>query len=233
MIDILVKFPTRGRKEKAISVLKSYYRTSKFPERISYLLAIDSDDQEMLDSLDEISEALEKSKLFWAVGERDCKVEAINRGINEYEDHWDVLVLGSDDMIPAVGAWDAVIESDYRAAYNKDAFWYFDGHQDRICTLPIMTSAIYYSFGYIYHPDYKSLWCDNEWTEVMKELDCLEKKDEILFRHESPAWKRGATTEIIRDSLWLDNESFFQRDRQIFEKRREKGFPIDDSVTND
>ncbi|MFK5283673.1 hypothetical protein ACI3PL_29270, partial [Lacticaseibacillus paracasei] len=63
-------------------------------------------------------------------------------------------------------------------AYFLQFFRDFDGvlHlpdgkiKHELCTYSIMGRAYFERFGYIYHPDYTSLWCDNEFTEVAQIL---------------------------------------------------------------
>ena len=55
--------------------------------------------------------------------------------------------------------------------------WFFDGWRKDLNTLCIIGRKYYERFGYIYHPDYKSFWCDAEFTEVANKL----KKQVLLL----------------------------------------------------
>jgi hypothetical protein len=62
--------------------------------------------------------------------------------------------------------------------------------------------------GYIYRPEYKSLWADTEWTEVWSERGRLWKSDRQLFKHMHPGW---GTAKI--DDLYKVNNNFDREDR--------------------
>jgi len=71
---------------------------------------------------------------------------------------------------------------------NLDQFVHFpDGFTaDRLATMSIMGREYYNRFKYIYHPDYISLWCDNEAMEVAKMLGCYTYVDKNIFQHLHP-----------------------------------------------
>ena len=98
--------------------------------------------------------------------------------------------------------------------------WYNDGYQDRICTLCIVGRKYYERFNYIYNPEYHSLFCDNEFTEVARSLGKIKYFDRVLFKHEHFA----NTNETKRDSLYDRNEALFNIDKQTFERRKENSY---------
>ena len=56
---------------------------------------------------------------------------------------------------------------------NTDGvLWFNDGNQgNRLNTLCILGKKYYERFNYIYHPDYTSLWADNEFMDVANLLN--------------------------------------------------------------
>ena len=223
---ILVKFPSRERTDKLLTVLKMYADKSHAPHNIHYLISVDEDDQGTLSKIDLIDEILRHSKLTIDVAPRTNKIGAINRNVHYVEDDWTILVNGSDDMIPRTN-WDKTIRDKMYSLYPDldGCLWFNDGHQNRISTMVIEGREYYERFNYIYHPDYISVWCDNEYTEVAQSLGKMTYFEQVIFRHESPAWRKDATSEIIRDALFLKNESYFQVDKETYLRRKEAGFP--------
>lgn len=235
-MKILVKFPTRSRPEQFLKVLRMMVEMSHDKNNIHYLISLDQDDTSM--NNDSVMEQI-KSLLVpmtVTIGASKSKMEAINRDMSVAPD-WDIVLLASDDMIPQVQGWDEVIREgfeiplppisdDFEVICNPplpthsldQALWFFDGHQHRICTLVVMGRKRYERFGYLYHPSYISLWCDNEWTEVNQP----KKFDTILFRHEHPAWG-GA---VPLDALYNRNEGYFKADEANFMRRKSLNFPI-------
>lgn len=234
-LRLLIKYPTRSRPEQFLSVLTKMVNTAKHPELLTFLVSFDVDDESMNGSILQRASQIHNGITFVAGTSRN-KVHAINRDM-EMAGDWDIVVVASDDMIPQVEGWDEEIRNgfmeldselpNFETGYlghsivypNLDkALWFFDGHQHRICTLVVMGKDRYNKFNYIYHPDYISLWCDNEWTEVNQPV----KNETILFKHEHPAWGGG----LEMDALYQRNEGYFTVDEATYMRRKSLNFPI-------
>jgi len=217
---ILIKFPTRSRPEQFLKVLNLLNEKATDRYNVSYLISIDTDDPTM--TLEIAKQAYDICAPIIMEGTSNNKVHACNRDIEKIK-KWDIVVLISDDMIPQIDGWDEVIRQAI-TKYHPDTdgcLWFNDGYQDRTCTLSILGRKYYDRFGYIYHPDYNSLFCDNEHTEIAKGLDKLTYFDTVLFRHAHFV----NDSRVVRDKLYDYNESFFNIDKQTYEKRRAQGFP--------
>ena len=150
-------------------------------------------------------------------GVSKSKVDAINRDVPRYG--WDILVNVSDDQIFTRKGFDQVIAEHC----GPNTFLHLpDGHVNELLpTMSIMGRDYYNRFGYIYHPDYVSLWCDNEAMDVAKALGCHKYVDEHIFVHEHPAW-----TGERPDSQLEHTQSFYRRDERVYKKRKILGFPL-------
>lgn len=234
-LKLLIKYPTRSRPEQFLKVLQAMVSTAKHPELLTFLVSFDVDDESMNGAILQRASQIHNGITFVAGTSRN-KVHAINRDM-EMAGEWDIVMVASDDMIPQVEGWDEII----REGFNEDvqlmntltmtiqpevfkmpnldkSLWFFDGHQHRICTLVVMGKDRYNKFNYIYHPDYISLWCDNEWTEVNAPV----KNETILFKHEHPAWGGG----LEMDALYQRNEGYFTVDEATYMRRKSLNFPI-------
>lgn len=188
-------------------------KKAKEPRSLSWLFAVDDDDETAPHYfLNQIGEVV--------TGPRVSKIEACNRGVSNRT--WDIVVLLSDDMLCRVDGWDQIIREDMAQHFpdTDGCLWYPDGYQDRLCTLPVMGRAYFDRFGYIYHPSYKSLWCDNEQHEVAEAQGKLWKSDNTLFEHMHCVWGKSK-----KDDLYKHNESLDPIDRKNFHERKELGFP--------
>ena len=78
----------------------------------------------------------------------------------------------------------------------------------------------YKKFGYLYHPDYVSLWCDNEYTDINKRDGKIKYINEVIIKHENfnNIGKKG-------DPLHKKNESFYHKDQHTYQLRKANGFP--------
>lgn len=216
---ILVKFPTRERPirfDKAVHAMidMQAVRPGWEGEHTSeYLFAIDDDDRSMYQVLPSIR---------CSKGPRVSKIEAVNRGLpGDYA--WDIVVLASDDMLCQVQGWDDIIRKDMVEHFpdTDGCLWYPDGHQNNLCTLPVMGRKYFDRFGYIYHPSYKSLWADNEQHEVADSLGKMRYCNQQLFTHMHPGW---GTAKM--DRLYQSNNKFEKQDRENFQRRQALGFPV-------
>jgi hypothetical protein len=180
------------------------------------ILSVDADDATTLNS-DEFKQMQWDSKVSIHVGTSKSKIDAINRDVPQSE--WDIFVNLSDDQVFTKKGFDEVI-----AQCGKDEFLHLpDGHVNELLpTMSVMGYDYYKRFNYIYHPDYASLWCDNEAMDVAKQLGCYKYVNEHIFEHLHPAWT-GETP----DAQLLHTQSLYRRDERVYIKRKSFGFPIE------
>ena len=222
---LLIKFPTRGRPEKFFNVLDEYINKASDASRLAFLISLDTDDNSMNNErvLNRLKEYQKRIKLVYFFGESKTKIQAVNADMEKVSG-WDILLLASDDMIPVVNGYDSVIKKDMNDFFKRldGVLWYNDGGQNHINTLSIMGKKYYDMFGYIYHPDYVSLWCDNEFTEVSQILKKVYKSEQIIIEHQHPVYQK-----TTYDPLYVRNEAYYNVDKETYEKRKSKNFELD------
>ena len=169
---LLIKFPSRSRPSKLLYAYEKYISLAKNPEKIKTIISLDSNDstinQELLEKLQKIH-----SKTQICIGESLGKIGAVNRDM-EHAGDYNILLLASDDMIPEYPGYDDLLREKMSVHFpdTDGVLWFNDGFQKHnLNTLCILGRKYYERFGYIYHPSYKSLWCDNEFTEVAQRLN--------------------------------------------------------------
>ena len=220
-MDILIQFPTRKRKEKFLKYLQRYVETLSGKNEVTININCDTDDSEMnnQDTVDQIKAIYSNSIINF--DDNLCKIEAINNNLDDKT--FDVLVNAADDMWPTASGWDEEIRKGFEEHFpNYDGcLHYDDGFQrDNISTLCIIGKPYYDRFGYIYHPDYKSLWCDNEFTDVARSLSRIVYLSKIIIRHAHPC-----ITHEKPDVVYRAAEINNKRDEVIYWKRRNLDFP--------
>ena len=158
-------------------------------------------------------------------GNNKSKIEAVNADMEKIEYPWDIVVLVSDDMIPQVRGYDDVIRN-YMLSKFPDTdgiLWFNDGTQGKnLNTLSIMGRKMYESFGYIYHPSYKSLFCDTEFTDLCNgslASKCL-YIDYCIIRHEHP----GTGFKQKQDSLYEKNQKYWNEDMLTYIHRKKYNY---------
>jgi hypothetical protein len=215
MSRILIKFPTRQRHKKAHDVLKTYIEMANSIKDIQIILSVDDDDSP------------EKYIAFHPCikiisGRPMGKIAAINRDIPD-PSSFDILLLASDDMIPIEKGYDDIIRLKmYQNFPDKDGvLWFNDGYTGyKLNTLVICGSKYYERFGYIYYPEYKSLFCDNEFMDEANKLGRQIYIDQVIIKHEHPA----NNNMLKSDKLYTNNEIFWNYDENIYTLRKFKKY---------
>ena len=184
---ILFKLATRSRPEKARASINNIIENCT-SDNFTILVSADFDD----DTMKNFSYVHSNVTIVYGISK--SKIDAINRDM-DVAPKFDILINTSDDMVFQVKGFDNIIRQDF--AGNLDQFiHYSDGNQkENISTMSIMGVDYYKRFNYIYHPDYKSLWCDAEATDVSVMLGKYRYMgdNKILFKHLHPAWGLAPT----------------------------------------
>jgi len=220
-MKILLKFPVRYRVEKFMKVLTMYRNTCTNPENIILLVSLDSDDTEfsewVVNSIYEVFPVTIVKR-----GQSNGKIDAVNRDIEDLKLQWDIVVVASDDMTPQVKGWDVEIIEKMPQDLDHVLF-YNDGYcGSKLNTMCILGKTYYERFHYIYHPAYKSLWCDNEFMEVANMLGKQTYYNTCLFRHD-----HFANNKLLKpDRLMEHNQSWYFQDAQTYQQRKLINFNI-------
>jgi hypothetical protein len=208
--SIIYNFASRSRPEKLKACLENIKAMSA-SENYDVVIKIDSNDPA------DYSWLLDTTEYAVMLGLSRNKIHAINRDFDPTG--YDIIVNMSDDMWFIAEGFDNVI----RQHCGPDDFVHFpDGFvNERLSTMSIMGIDYYNRFGYIYHPDYTSLWCDNEAQDVAQKLGRYKYVPEHIFEHRHPQYGKAPT-----DAQYRKTESYYHADRVVYNHRKKKGFPI-------
>jgi hypothetical protein len=212
-MKILVKYPSRNRKEKFYQNLNKMRVMANNSNDITYHFTIDDDEVDLY-----FIETLG--------GKSNNKIHAVNRDVPDSD--WDILVVMSDDMVCITHGWDDIIRQDMNENFpdTDGVLHYNDGNQKaNVMTMSIIGRKYYQRDGYIYNPEYQSLWCDVEATEVAHMRGKYKYMGDatILFAHHHPAWGF-----CLHDEQYRKTESpyYWQKDRQVIENNRAKNYGL-------
>jgi hypothetical protein len=226
-MHLLVKFPTRQRQKRFFEVFASYMQLASNRHHIEWVISMDEDDLEMNNP--EVKETFDKliamgQDIKYFYGLNKTKIEAMNADMEKASTDWEVLYLAQDDMLPIVQDWDErMLNLVFGGFPDLDGcIWPPDGYgnSQTTSTVVLMGRQWYERFQYIYYPEYKSVYCDNEYTDVALSYDKIRKVPDRLVEHK---WV-GVNG---RDELCDRNESTanYEHDRQLFVQRTLAGFP--------
>ena len=221
-MKILFKYTTRSRPELFERGLKSIINNC-VSDQYKILVTVDENDASMFKYWND-------PRITTIIGESKNKVDAINRDVNEFIYDWDVLVNMSDDMIFTQNNFDNIIRESFeyrndRLMYgvNYDQCIHFpDGSTgDRLISMSILGRDYYKRFNYIYHPEYVSLYCDNETMDVAKILGKYKFVNENIFVHLHPA-----NGNAFNDEQYRYTESFHPIDQATYLKRKAMNYGL-------
>lgn len=206
---ILFNFASRSRPDKFAAVCTFINTHCKPPFTIWAKVDIDDPCYDQYMQIEDV---------MFNIGTSRNKVHAINRGLPS--DGWDILVNVSDDIVFTDPAFADII----RAYCEPDDFLLFPepfadgqvikGKNERIAIMSVIGNAYYNRDGYVYHPDYKSLFCDNEATTVARERGCLKEVEAKIFYHAHPS--AGYKT---NDAQYKRTEAFWNEDKATYYRR--------------
>jgi len=248
-MKLLIKIPTRQRVEKFFKLLDICIQRLSGEHDYSFLISSDTDDLSM--NNEDVKSRLDSYKnLLHFYSARDTKIGACNRDMDKVPDDWDVVVLISDDMMPVVDNWDKYILDSMKEHFpdTDGVLWFYDGHQADINTVSILGNKYYKRFGYIYYPEYRSFYCDDEHTIVARSLkkqkrchfpycwnipsthsDDPNKKEITLIEHQHYSFSEEFTKlpKHIKklnplkgaDQIQIENRPDIEHDAELFRQR--------------
>jgi hypothetical protein len=169
------------------------------------------------------------------IGKPLGKIDAINRDMPNPSE-FDIILLASDDMIPIKQGYDDIIRQKMQDTFSDgDGVLFFnDGYRGYYLNTLVICGSKYYSrFGYIYYPEYKSVFCDNEFMDVANQLGRQIYIDDVIIKHEHPVNTPKITIGIKKffnkqksDNLYKTNKGFWNRDLELYTNRQSTTFDL-------
>lgn len=224
MPKFFINFASRSRPTKLISAIENIQEHIETDDYI-ILVTLDVDDTSC--ATKEFNEKLKSYKNVMPVyGFSKGKIHAINRSIWMVND-FKVLINMSDDMWWLQKGFDRVIENHLDENFpDTDGFLHYHDMSpasDVLCTMSIMGKKYYERTGYIYHPDYDNVYCDQEATEVAKKI-CKHKFFNIhLFEHRHFIWGK-----CEKDAQYekTENKEGYAKDYATYIRRKKINFGL-------
>jgi hypothetical protein len=189
---------TRWRPTQALQARASWLQKAKFPQRVEHWFAFDEDD--------EVSGQALGGYPHVRVNPGGSSVAAWNAGDDgEPQEHWDKLIVSclGDLQKPKVLAIS-------------------DGHRkDPLLCMAILNRARYVQQGWMFAPDYISLWSDNEFTfRAYQDAVVMEARD-VVFHHHHPV--HDATIPVDATYQHGNRREANEKGKQIYLQRNPGG----------
>lgn len=214
---ILFKLATRSRMQKAYNSIINIIEMCQ-SDNFTILLSCDFDDLSMKGF------KFNDPRVVICYGTSKNKIDAINRDLDVIKD-WDILINTSDDMVFTTKGFDNIIRQDFLGNLDQVLHYSDSNQKENIMTMSIMGKEYYERFNYIYHPDYKSLWCDAEATEVAVMLGKYRYMgdNKVLFRHMHPAWGLAESDEQYQKT---ESQQMWDADYKVILERKARNYDL-------
>lgn len=229
-MTINIIHPTRNRKEQAFKTASKWLFNADRPDLIDYTFSIDIDDSEKWYSVVKMMPkpfSNYSKDLYVIKNNNKSAIQAINFAAgyihlrsNEGENY--LLLVVSDDT-DSPEHWDTLLlnelngKSDFCAKVD-------DGLQPTLVTMPIMDRIYYERYGYIYNPEYRHMFCDQELTAVAIMIGKYIKLP-LTFNH-----LHYTTGKTPKDALNARNDATWYQGETLFNERMKTNFGIDNPV---
>lgn len=189
--------PSRGRPTLARACLREWLSKRSGLYEVEHVLSLDVDDASDYQHVQEWTE--QRVNFQEVIAQNIGGVSALNRAARLATG--DVLIALCDD-VGCPQNWDTeILAAVERAGKRINGPWLLhvaDGIQEEIATLAILSRAHYEQVGRnICHPEYISVFSDNDMTERAKAMGVYVKDFSLLFEHRH--WSVG---KAVRDATY-------------------------------
>lgn len=204
--------PSRGRPQKAHNTYENWTNKSLAYD-VEHILSIDNDDPCYKEYC-----TLGLNVLVYP---NKSVVEATNAAAATSKG--DILIYLSDDF-DCPNGWHELIDKEFEGV-NKPMLLKVDdclqGFDVRVLTIPIMNRALYEKLGYFWHPDYKSMFVDEDLWWTCRNNGWLKKAQHLKFPHNHHSLGKCQNDETYRRS-----EANWDQGKATFARRKAAGFPL-------
>lgn len=210
---ILYKYPSRNRPKRFFDGLDSIVDLTMDKDYFHVACTLDLDDYSMNneDVINKIN-SYPNTSIQW--GYSKSKIDAINRNMPDYP--FDILVNFSDDMRFNLSGFDQHIRVDMNANFpNFDGLLHYPDQDAKewLATMFIAGRKFYDKFGFIYDPEFKSLWCDNLVQSVAQHMGKYKYCGYQINIHLNPAYGH-----LEKDTMFLEQQAHWGEDQAIHDR---------------
>jgi hypothetical protein len=214
---------TRWRPEQALNQRDLWLQRADAPETVEHLFAFDDDDDESRLHLSSYPSVV--------VSPGGSCVAAWNAAAAA--SHGGLLIQLSDDWLPPP-RWDRSVRERLGDPNLPRVLAVSDGHRrDALLCIAILTRRRYLDQGWMFCPDYSSVWSDNEFTWRAHRDGVIVEARDLIFEHRHPTFHPNVP--VDRTYRHQNSAEAHRRGKEIFTARNPDGlafFPQKSGGTN-
>lgn len=153
------------------------------------------------------------------------KVDAVNRSMEDLP-QCDIIIILSDDIRFDVFGFDDIIREAFAKHFpNLDGTVHFQelNAQDRTIIVSMLGINLYKQLGYLFWPQYESVYPDNDFTEMTRLMQRYAYEKKIIFSHLHPIWGGSEWDAQYRNT---ERPEVYKKDGETFKKRKANNFGL-------
>jgi glycosyltransferase involved in cell wall biosynthesis len=195
---------TRGRPGQAWRARQSWLDKARNPDAIEHIYGVDPDDP--MHGPFAICRHI--------LNPRPGPVSAWNECAKVAQG--EILVQMSDDFEPPM-YWDEMIINAIKDTTKPKVLQVWDGHRtDELMCMAILTRARYKQKGYLFHPDFFSMYSDNWFTdEAHIDGVVIDARNSIHFQHNHPAFGKAEMDDTYARS---NAPEIYEQGKKVYER---------------
>ena len=179
---------TRGRPAMAYKARATWLDRAADPDAIEHIFALDPDDETIGPFI----------TCRHVINPGRGPVAAWNEAAKFSQG--EILIQLSDDWEPPMH-WDKLILAKFKGVTTPAVLAISDGHRtDNLLCMAILNRARYENQGYLFHPDFFSVFSDNHFTDRAYADGVVIDAKEIVIEHMHPAFGKGEVDETYARS---------------------------------
>lgn len=222
MPKISLIHPSRSRPDKSAQTTANWISSIGIDIEWELIVSIDDSDKHITEYIKRYQLPFDSGMdIRLTLNDNKSVVEATNVAA-ELSDG-DVLIYLSDDF-RAPDNWGALVLKEFEGEERPLLLKVDDCLQDfkvPVLTIPIMNRALYEKLGYFWHPNYKSMFVDEDLYWTAHKLGALKFAEHLKFPHEHVSIGKAQDDETYRNSA-----KNWDQGKAVFAKRKAAGFPI-------
>lgn len=158
-------------------------------------------------------------------GMSKSKIDAINRSMKDLPP-CDIIIMQSDDIVWDVKGFDDEIRKAFEENFpDFSGTIHFPDDHGKMNTVivSILGINLYKRLGYLYHPDFISVYADNLFTEQTRRLNKYVFVDKRLFTHAHPHWNLADWDSQYKATEAPEN---YKQDKETFLRLKANNFGL-------
>lgn len=153
--------------------------------------------------------------------QNDCVVQAANHAAKAATG--DILIYLSDDF-KCPDNWGKLILEQFKDVTTPLLIKVDDGYQvfgKDVLTIPIMNRALYQKLGYFFHPEYRSMFVDQDLYHVANNMGAIRFCPQLVFPHE-----HYCNGKAKMDETYKRSNANWDSGKALYARRKAEGFPL-------